>query len=504
MTLSTEKLASRGLGLLIAYTALSGVIRATVKPFWCDEVITMAMVRLPTMGAIRAAIEHGADSHPPPFYALERLAGRLPLDELIAFRLPSILAFCCVVLCVFFFIRRWRSGVCALICAALPLTSFLFAYYAVEARGYSLMAGFVALAMVSYQRAEKTVWCIVMALSLAAAEASHYYAIFGVIPFALAESAFLLKARRVRFGVWLAMLCAAVPLVIFWPLLKSYKNYYGSHFTGHLSLDVAMKAYGWLFQLPPGLGVGLAVTGIAAVLIYGLLIHRESFVDSLKEVPIQEHVLVLGFLILPIAMYFAIKVVHGGFGPRYLLLTTLGFPLAASYLVPTLNRRQLALFSILLVATLGIQEVTLWRFARSSWAQKFAPAEDFERLADAAGHNDLPLVASDPIDALQLAYYASPKASSRLVFVADAPAAVVYAGSDTADKCLLALRPYLKPPVYEFADFAANHPEFLVYSDGKTWDWWPVRLLHDGYALDVVAMDRQSRERKIYLVTRKR
>jgi hypothetical protein len=128
--------------------------------------------------------------------------------------------------------------------------------------------------------------------------------------------------------------------------------------------------------------------------------------------------------------------------------------------------------------------------------------EDVERVVRAAGHGDLQVVDSDPIDYLQLAYYASPEGRRRLVFLADVPAAIAYVGSDTADKCLLALRSYLPLQVYDFAAFAGNHAEFLLYSDGrKAWDWWPTRLLHDGYALDLVAIDHGSR---IYLVRRKR
>src|SRR5437016_2621746 len=98
MTIMSEKLTSRGLVLLIAYTAFSGVVRASSKTFWCDEVITVALARLPSLGTIRDALAHAADSHPPPFYAVERIAARLPINELIAFRIPSILAYCCMVL----------------------------------------------------------------------------------------------------------------------------------------------------------------------------------------------------------------------------------------------------------------------------------------------------------------------------------------------------------------------------------------------------------------------
>jgi hypothetical protein len=52
MRLETEKLANAGLVLLIAYTAVSGVCRAALKRFWCDEVITVSLARLPTLLAV--------------------------------------------------------------------------------------------------------------------------------------------------------------------------------------------------------------------------------------------------------------------------------------------------------------------------------------------------------------------------------------------------------------------------------------------------------------------
>jgi hypothetical protein len=64
MTVNTDKLANGGLVLLIAYAAFSSVIRAASKAFWCDEVITVGLARLPALGTIRDALEFAADSHP--------------------------------------------------------------------------------------------------------------------------------------------------------------------------------------------------------------------------------------------------------------------------------------------------------------------------------------------------------------------------------------------------------------------------------------------------------
>ncbi len=287
------------------------------------------------------------------------MAAHPPFRETIAYRIPSILAYCATLLCIFLFIKKRRGSTFALICATVSMATVLYSNYALEARGYSLMAGCVALAMVCYQRAHRTVWWIVMGFSLAAAQSIHYYAIFAVFLFGLAELAFLASVRRVRWGVWVALLFGALPLAIFWPLLQNLRTYYRAHFSGHLSLDQTMRSYGWLLDLPPAYGVRIAFTAAAAVLLYGCLGAQGTGCD---EIPPHEHVLALGFLTLPSVMYVTLRPAHGGFNPRYLLLTALGFPLAASYGLPALDRRLMALFSILLFACLGAQEVVFWRF----------------------------------------------------------------------------------------------------------------------------------------------
>jgi hypothetical protein len=494
MTFHQERLATCAVGFLIAYAGLASVFRAARRLFSCDEVVTVALARLPTLAATHDALKHAADSHPPLFHTFERLASHLPVSELIAFRVPSVLAFCTVLVCLFLFIKQRRGSSCALVCTAILMMSVLYSSYAVEARGYSLMAGFVALALLSYQRAEDNLWCLIMGLSLAAAEGVHYYASFAILVFGLAELAVVTRFRRVRWGVWLAFLFGTLPLAIFWPLLQGYKTYYAIPYMNYLSVDQTLRSYGWMFDLPPNFGVGIAVAAVAAVLIYGFF---RPVGGSGPEIPIQEHILTLGFLLLPFMMYLALRLTHGGFNPRYVILSTLGFPLAASYVVSLLDRRQLTLFLVFVLAILGAQEGVFWRF--QLYLVKHPPSETaaIERMLATAGHSDLPLVDSDPLDYIPLAYYASPELYRRTFFLVDPAAALTYVGSDTADKSILTLPPYMRLQVAPFEVFAATHPQFLVYSDGRgIWDWWPTRLLHDGYRLETVAMSQGTR---IYL-----
>jgi hypothetical protein len=123
MTLIGEKWARGILVLLISYTALSGVVRAANRLFWCNEVITVSLARLNSLSAVTDALAHAADSHPPPFYFAERAFGSLPVRGTISYRLPSILAYCCFVGCVFLFIQKRRGSEVALLCAAYVVTT---------------------------------------------------------------------------------------------------------------------------------------------------------------------------------------------------------------------------------------------------------------------------------------------------------------------------------------------------------------------------------------------
>jgi len=112
------------------------------------------------------------------------------------------------------------------------------------------------------------------------------------------------------------------------------------------------------------------------------------------------------------------------------------------------------------------------------------------------------VVVSEPHDFLQLVHYASPGWAGRFFLVLDAPQAVVYSGSDSADKEYEAMRSYTPLQIYDFAPFVAEHPVFLLYSGngGAGFDWWPPRLLRDGYTLRPVAV--RDIYHRVFLVSR--
>ena len=496
---NTEKLATLGIWVLITYAAIRGLFAAASKPFWFDEVCTLIVARLSSASAIWRALERAADGQPPLFYLIERAAAAVALKPEIALRLPSIFAFLFILLCVFLFVKRRSGAMYALLCTSVLLITVLYGTYAVEARPYSLLVACIAFALLCYQRAPEPLWLVLMGLSLAAAQALHYYAVFAFVPFGLAEIAFSFKARKLRLGVWLAMACGLVPLAICWRLLRALKESFGPHVWDSPGLRHIGKTYGWLFNTSAfHWHLGFAVAAVLILLGALLALAFRGMRAALVADPFfHEYVLAWALLSLPFVALAAIKILGGGLSPRYVLPTVLAVPLAAGYILPRLNRSVVALLAVLVLSVLSVQETRFWISQRGHLGKMISPTGSIAGLVGRAGHPDLPVVASDGLDYLTFIYYAPPELSKRLVYIADPTQAVAYTGTDSNDRSLLGLQSCDPLRVYEFQAFANAHPAFLLYSNGSAIDWWPRRLTRDGYTLEVVAADQQ---RKIYLV----
>src|SRR5450631_545739 len=96
LRLNKEKAAAVGLGVLIAYAFVRNLIAAASRPFWYDELCTWALAHLQSASALWGALDHAADGNPPVFYLIERAVIGLIRNEEIAFRIPSMIGFLCV------------------------------------------------------------------------------------------------------------------------------------------------------------------------------------------------------------------------------------------------------------------------------------------------------------------------------------------------------------------------------------------------------------------------
>jgi hypothetical protein len=157
------------------------------------------------------------------------------------------------------------------------------------------------------------------------------------------------------------------------------------------------------------------------------------------------------------------------------------------------------LFGVFLCFGVAAQETSFWIHQRHHVWKIISPATEVERLVNSTNQRDLPIVVSGAHDYFQLAFYGSSGFAARVVEMVDPSQELIYSETDSVDKQLLILRDYLPLHVYEFNKFVSQHPAFLLYSTGDAWDWWPARLVNDGYTLRLIAVQGN---RKAYLVSR--
>jgi hypothetical protein len=249
----------------------------------------------------------------------------------------------------------------------------------------------------------------------------------------------------------------------------------------------------------PGFGfIFAAVLSLAAILI-ALLYRSGDAGDEFSA--LYDALLGAGFIAVPFAAYAATKIGNGSLSGRYLLSMILGVAIAfASVLRPLRNSKLVLLIvAACLLAGIARQEVLFWRGERGHLMALSSPANSLGAMLGPAGHTDLPVAVSDGQSYVQLAYYAPAQLGKRLVGIVDPANAIRYAGSDSVDRQMSALTCCLPLQVYRFRSFSATHPNFLLYSDGSAFDWWPTRLRNDGYSLERVASDAG---RNIYWVRR--
>lgn len=483
-----------------AYALGRSVIGAAGKAFWFDEMCTWGVAHQAGIAEVWRDVGRAMEPNPPPFYLVEHFFGGMLRNEEVAYRLASILAFECVLVCVFVMARRRCGAAMALACSALLLLTIGFDRYAIDARPYSLGLACVAMAMVCYQRAPTRGWMICMGASLALAGAFHYYAVFALVPFAMAEGALWLKTHRARAGVWLALAAGLAPLGIFAPMLARVRAYFGPHFWAVPSLRSATDTYGWLFEASqPARATIAAILLLVAGLAFVMALSRKDVrANWIASDSFHEYVLGAGLVALPLIELVAARAMHGGMTARYALPAVLGVPLILANLAA--RWRPLAVAAIVVVAlcAVGRHEAQFWASHGGSEARLVSPANGLEEILRQAGHEDLPVVVSNGLEYLSITHYAAPEIAGRLVALVDPAESVAETGNDSLDKGLLGILCCLPIRVYEYADFAALHPIFLLYSDGDIdFDRWPDRLMRAGNGLNIVAVEGS---RNLYLV----
>jgi hypothetical protein len=381
-------------------------------------------------------------------------------------------------LCVFTYVKRRNGEIIACLCAVLFFSTSLLQTYLTEARGYSLMMAWIGLALVCYQRLPSIRWVVLLGFSLILAGASHYFAVFAIIPFGLAEAVLSLSTRRVRWNVWTALACGTLPLMICWPLLGAMKTFYGANAYARVNLSQVSEAlgyYGSYFLTTHAFGLELAAVSIAAI-VWSYLWPKQTLLQPAghQAGDFSEAALLLGLNVLPLIVFVLVSLTHGVLLDRYALATTIGVAFGIASALYTVRPEAIVLFTILLFPTVGRQEGSFWRHKgiKTLHAYSVQSPADFGQIQEfvqSGGHPDLPVVITQGMVYLQMVYYSPPEWTKRLVYLADSDKELAFEGTDTIVRAMVGLRDYSPVRVVNYGQFTTTQREFLVYSDGPGW-----------------------------------
>jgi hypothetical protein len=304
-------------------------LRASQKCFWFDELFTVYLCRLSDFKSVWAAVAHGADFNPPLFYLLEWGSQMLFGPGLIATRLPSTIGVWLFCICLFLFVARRAGIISGFIAGVFPFFT-LAQYYAYEARAHGIVLGWCGLALVCWQRnAEgraRYFWLAGFGLSLVGALLTHVYAVYLLVPFAVAEIYNLIDKKRPNWGnlAVMALALASVTLTVYLPLFRVYRT----------TVTMNFKAPS-LGSLPRFL---IDVIGQATIILFLFLVisaanamRGNRRAHAAAAMPGREMVLAAGFACIPLAGLIGCQVSHGPFIARYFLSSVAGYAIFAGF-----------------------------------------------------------------------------------------------------------------------------------------------------------------------------
>ena len=477
--------------VLVAVTAATLVL-AHRRPLWNDELFTYYVSRL-GIDDMWSTLATGVEQTPLTFY----LATRASLDVLgyggIAMRLPELLGFLLMSVCVFLFVERRTSPLYALVAVLFPIATIAYGY-AYEARAYGLVLGFSAAALLCWQVAaeggsHRLLAALGTAVSLAAAVASHYYAVLILVPLLVGEATRSTVRRRIDWLVLGSFCGALVPLVAFSSLIADAKDY-STSFWAQPSWHAAIRFYpDSLMDRPLGLVLAVFAAVVAFVGWRGWR-RRRSAGPSIP--PSHELAALATLVLLPFFGVALGKLVTGAYTDRYVLSALVGIAiliaLAAWWTdagVPALGLALLLVFALFAGARIVERSGDATADADAQ-AQALALLESHRAGAE-------PIVVASPHDFFELSHRVARDGGPRLhLHRADPALARRYLETDAVELGVTGMKGIAPLRVESFRRFVASHSRFVVYGRYRAWDWLTSQLRASGAHTRVIARNPEN------------
>jgi hypothetical protein len=432
---------------------------------WFDELCTLYVAMLASPGAIVRATQDGCDGAPPLYAIVVHYMLPVIRNDALAVRLPATLGFCGMILGVLAFCRQRLPAPYAFAAAFLACYSVL--YYATEGRCYGLVLGFSAGALFCWQKATESRPRILPLVFLAAClwlmVATHYLAIFFVVPLGLAELTRAWRSRKLDYAVLAAIVSSAFVLILHYPLIAATRRLL-NHFWAPVRVGEIRGFYSEHFS--PMLGFCL----LALFLVIFLPQAQTSLRGATSQLRRHEWVAIATLSLMPpVVILTAMHTTHA-YTPRYILWVVIGFGVLAAALVCVVVRGHVTVGLVLLGLVLGV-------LAREELAEvrrqpTLRSGEAILRALEKLPQSTEPVVISDGLVFLELSYYARPSLRERIVYSCSPELDLRYYGSDVVALSVLALSRHVKLSLQNYDAILAEYPRFVLATVPRDYLAW--------------------------------
>ncbi|HSP96974.1 MAG TPA: glycosyltransferase family 39 protein, partial [Candidatus Dormibacteraeota bacterium] len=413
----------------IAYFAATCAL-ASLKPFSLDELDVFEIAQLPTADIWRAWFESGDGMPPMVHFATHLVGSALGLSHITA-RLPAMVGFWLMCVCIFIFLRRRVGLALAAIGMLLPVTAPVAYSYAYEARGYGIVLGFSGAAMVCWDLAHDSRWrrlaLLGLPICLAAAIATHFYAVLVIVPLALGELARTVERRRVDWLLWAGCLAALVVLLPVNPVVAHVRGLREVAMRAH-RVSVSELADVW----SQFLSVSITYLGLLAIVClaqgrWSAAVVAPASASGERRLTAADWALAVSWMALPVGVWLLANLVTGNFMFRYAIVTIVGFGLGVPLLCHMAVRHRPAIAPWLAgwVAVTAVGSLLAAQYSLRTTTlttEHIAAGRGCARLLTLWGRlpaDELPIVVADFNVFHQLHHYGSEGLRRRLVFVVD-------------------------------------------------------------------------------------
>jgi Dolichyl-phosphate-mannose-protein mannosyltransferase len=440
---------------------------------WDDEFFTYYISKAP-LSEIWSALSTGADQHPPLFYFITHAFLRLFGESHLSLRLPAMLGVGVMSICIFQFVSKRTSAVYGLVAMLLALCTQAVTY-AWEARGYGLMLGFSSVALLSWQYAaegkRRNLALLGLAIGLAGAVASHYYAILLLFPLGLGEIARSFFRKRIDIPVWLTFLSPGIVALLALPLILSSQTYSGA-FWAHPQWRMPFQYYKHM--------AGVDFQMLAMFVVGALSLRMTNLKSRIwkPESHFHEQIAALGLLAVPFLGVLIAKFKTNAYADRYFVIALLGFAVfVASSFYDWLQGR--ISIGVILIIGLLISLCLRGHFFLESVELQATASVLQAKYLETTARDARPIVVPEVTAFHRLSYYAPRELAARLVYAAEPQAEIRHLRHDTIDRGLLALRPWFPLRTRRYESEVRHFPKFYVYGYSGDWVWLFKQLTED-------------------------